>query len=160
MESGLFLKLFMLAIWSIFIIFLAKDYVYGLVSINWPKINGVITNSGIDAKYGGNGLTFYSPVIEYKYSINGEEFKNNKFTYMGTVGLTHKYASKCISKYPVNSCVEIYYHPKDRAESVIIPGVHWFQYVGFAFITIMFLSIAFIVEILNFIWPGCQPNCT
>jgi len=79
---------------------------------------------------------------------------------MGTSGLTRKYASYYIKKYSEGSQLNVYYDPCLPNQSVIIPGIHWWQYASMILLTIMFFSIAYIVEILNFIWPGCQPNCT
>ena len=160
MEPGLQLKLLMLAIWLGFVALSAKKFVRGRASINWPTITASVNSSDIEAKSGGNGLTFYSPKIEYQYTINNRAYKSSTFTFMGTSGLTKNYAEKYASKYPSGSEIQVHYNPRNPEISVIIPGVHWGQYASIIFLTLMFFSIAHIVEILNIIWPGCEPNCT
>ena len=160
MESGLQLKLLMLAIWLGFIAFSVKKFIRGRASTNWPNIAASVNSSDIQAKSAGNGLTFYSPVIEYQFSVNNKIYKSSNFTFMGTSGLTKKCAEKYINMYPSGSEVNIFYNPRKPEVSVIIPGVHWWQYGSMLFLTLMFFGIANIVEILNLIWPGCEPNCT
>ena len=160
MELGPIFKLFILSIWFGFVLFSIKKYIFGRASSKWPTVSAIVISSRVESKYAGNGLTFHSPEIEYRYTVNNHVYTNNKFTYMGTFGLTNKYASAYAKKHYEGSQLNIYYNPKSPNEAVIIPGVHWVQYASMAFLTIMFFSIAFIIEILNFIWPGCQPNCT
>ncbi|NOY48334.1 MAG: DUF3592 domain-containing protein [Chlorobi bacterium] len=150
----------MFAIWLGFVVFSAKKFIRGKMSTNWPKIIATVKSSCIETKNGGKGLAFYSPKIEYQYSLNFRNYSNNNFTYMGTSGFTKRYAEKYVKKYTVGSEIEVSYNPKSPEMSVIIPGVHWGQYASMLFLTLMFFSFGYIAEILNFIWPGCEPNCT
>ena len=160
MDIAPLFKLFILSIWFGFVLFSFKKFILSIASTKWPITSAVVTSSRIESKYAGNGLTFHTPKIEYRYTVNDKTYTNNNFTYMGTSGLSNKYATRYIEKYYEGSQLNIHYNPTSPSQAVIISGVHWGQYVGMAFLTIMFFSIAFVVEILNFIWPGCQPNCT
>lgn len=160
MDLGSQFKLLMLAIWLGSFAFSAKKFIRGRASMSWPTTIASVYSSDIEEKSGRNGLTFYSPLIEYQYSINNKPYQSSIFTFMGTSGFTREYALKYQSMYPVGSEIEVYYNPINPEISVIVPGVHWGQYASMVLITILLFGIANIVEILNVFWPGCEPRCT
>ena len=155
MEPQLQIRLMMLAIWLFMAYKTAKPYLLSVKSVSWDKVIGTVTTSSFDR----DGV-IYIPKIIYQYSINGHEYLNDTYTYLGTASLSKANAIKTAQAYPVNSELQLYVDSNNYQNSVIIPGVHWLQYMSFAGLTVFCLTVAYLVQILNFIWPGCQPNCT
>ncbi|GAA6169919.1 DUF3592 domain-containing protein [Sessilibacter corallicola] len=149
MELGVLFKLLMLFVWFCIVALSARNFFRGRASVNWPTTVASVSSSEILEKNDGNGLTFYSPIIKYQYFVNDAVYQGATFTFMGTFGITRYHAEKYISMYPSGSKFNVYYNPKSPDISVIIPGVHWGQYLSVAVITLVFFSLAHIVEILS-----------
>ncbi len=150
MDAGLQLKLLLLVVWIGFVVFSAKKFVLAKTSTNWPKVKAIVKSSCLKAKRVGDGHTYYSPDIEYQYSLDSKHYSSNNFTYMGTFGLSKEYSDKYINKYTVGSEIEVSYNPKTPEVAVIIPGVHWGQYTSMLLLTLIFFCCGHIVEIINY----------
>lgn len=148
------LKLLILGAWGFLLFKSAKPYLLGKGSQSWKKIKGVVDLSSIDRA--GND---YCPKIIYRYTYNGKEYINDTYTFLGTTSFSKKKAINTAQKYKTGEAITVFINPNNPSISVLVPGVHFFQYLALIGITMLFLGAAFIVEILNFIWPGCQPNC-
>ena len=126
-------------------------------SFNCPQYIAIVSP-------GIRGGTVYLPIVSYSYNYDGRQYQSESLTYLGTsggyggAGLEWQ-VNQRLNAFPPSSTVSVFVNPKVPTEAVLLPGVHWSQYVGLVFVTLLFLGIAFIGEILNFIWPGCQPNC-
>lgn len=155
MEPQLTIRLIMLGLWVFIVIKTAKPFIFSRKSMHWPKILAAVKISSFDRQ--GN---IYSPKIIYHYQYEENEYQNDTYSFLGVAGFTKKQAIQISKEHPEGSLIQIYVDPKQSNNSVVIPGVHWLQYVGFILLTAFCLSVAFLIEILNFIWPGCQPNCT
>jgi len=151
---GLQLKLLMLGIWLIGAFRYAKPFTLALKSKAWPLTTAKVLTSSFDR----NGM-MYVPKIIYRYKISGQDFTDDTYTYMGDYATSKSAIQKTIKRFPEGSDISVHFDPSDPQQSVIVPGVHWVQYVNLAALTLILGSIAFIAEILNFIFPGCQPNC-
>jgi len=165
MNPDLLFKLLMLAIWMGFLISMRRDLIKSLASRHWVRVGGRIISSSIGTEMGPRGVQIFIPVVEYNYKYEGKEYKGNRLTFLGTSsGSNGKAVSKWLAlryirPFAINQETDVFVNPKSPGEAVLLPGVHWSQYLMIVIMTIIFLGIAFIVPILNFIWPGCQPNC-
>lgn len=121
----------------------------------WVKQAATVTTSSFDRK--GNT---YSPKLIYKYSVKNHEYMNDTYTYLGTSTISKSQSIKIAQQHPVGTEISIFVNPDNPEQSVVIPGVHWVQYLSLVLLVVFFVSVAYIVPILNFIWPGCEPNCT
>jgi len=149
------LRLLMLVIWLLFAIRSAKPLLLSIKSKNWNKVNATVDESTFD-----RNRNIYSPKIIYRYFYKGKEYLNDNYTYLGTATLSKKQSIMAAQNHPKNSQIQVYVDENEPENSVIVPGVHWVQILSIVLITMFCLAVANLVEILNFIWPGCEPNCT
>jgi len=149
------LLLIMFCFWLFLVYKFYKPILIGRKSYQWTKTPALVTTSSID-----RNSNAYQPKIIYKYSFQGKEYINDIYTYVGDAGyITKSKAIETAQKYPEGSEIQVFVDPDDPQNSLILRGVHWVQYGAFALLTLFCISVAFIVPILNFIWPGCEPNC-
>lgn len=154
-DPGVRLKLLMLGV-LLFVLFKPiKSIMLGLRSKEWRKVKATITTSGLDRESG-----VYCPKIIYNYAVNGRELTDDNYTFSGAITNSKSRALAIVKENPVGKEIPIFVNPEDPSRTVVVPGVHWSAYANVAFFVIFFGGIAFIGEILNLIWPGCQPNCT
>ena len=120
----------------------------GWATKSWSPIDASVVASSFvtDSRPGRSSL--YYPIVRYQYSLNGKCYEGSQYTYMGKVGSSKKYVDSVVSKYSVGSELMVFYDPASPGVSVIIPGVHWLNYVYLASLFAPFLSIAFLPEIL------------
>lgn len=116
--------------------------VYGIQRIlqakqckNWTVVKGVIMDSNIEdiSDLSNNKTTETSlPDIKYEYAFKGITYFNHIIAYHGdsTFGLSDSYYAgteddilKIISKYPVNSKVDVYLNPKDPHQAILDTGL-------------------------------------
>lgn len=102
----------------------------------------------------------YFPKLIYEYFVDEIRQLNDTYTYMGDVPSSKKGVIGLIKEFPKGSDIKVFVNPDDREESVILPGVHWSQFFSFGVISLFLLAVANLVPILEFFFPGCQPNCT
>jgi hypothetical protein len=155
MDPGLQLKLLMVGLWLLMVYRFYRPTKNGLESLRWEKVDATVILSSFD-----RFQNIYQPKIVYRYCFDGKSFDNDTYSFLGTTNLTKNSAIKLASSHSEGSNIQVYVSPSDGQQSVIVPGVHWSQWVSMVFLSFILLGIAYIVEILNFIWPGCAPACT
>lgn len=165
MNADTELKATMLFVWMTFMLLMFRRLPKSFSSRRWPQVSGRIIANETSSRPGAYGMTMYVPVVSYRYNVKGQEYQSNSLTFLGTSGgfggtgfkwQMARLLDALIPDTPVN----VFVNPKDPTDAVLFPGVHWSQYAALIAITISCLGVAFIVQILNLIWPGCQPNCT
>lgn len=154
MDPQLKLRLMMLAFWLFMVLRTLKPFVLALKSRSWPSTKAKVITSSFDRA--GN---VYSPKVIYKFTHNSREYQNDNINFMGVASAWKGKAISVAQRYPEQSLVTVFFDPNKPENSVINPGVERSTYVSFFILTAFCLGVAFIVQILNFIWPGCQPNC-
>ncbi len=155
MTSALQLKLLMLGILAYVSYFHVKSILLGRKSRDWRRVKAEITASGIDRESG----TYY-PKIIYRYAINGREYINDTYTFIGTGEMLKRNVISVALQNPVGKQIDVFVDPNDPSRSVIVPGAHISSYLNIVLFVLMLGGIAFLPELLTFFWPGCQPNCT
>jgi hypothetical protein len=164
MNANTSLQIMMLLIWLMFVYRMFRSFPKSFASRHWVRVAGRVTaNEECERSY-VYGMAIYKPIVSYRYNVNGTEYHSKLLTYLGTSGGFGGggfggQASERLRALAPNGTVDVFVNPQNPAEAVLIPGVHWAQYVLFIGLTAFCMGVAFIVPILNFIWPGCQPNC-
>jgi len=126
----------------IYLRYKVKEIKKSLSSTHWTKVIANVDNKSIESSYRGNGFRVYSPKITYYYSVGAAKYTNDVFTMLGTSGFTNKFAKSWVDKFDLGDEIEISYNPKDPKQSVIVPGVHWGQYIDIVFTLSVFLLLA------------------
>lgn len=119
----------LLAIWA------GYAGVSSLKTNHWPTASGRIVASRIEVKKGikqpgtaSKRHDYYSPAIEYQYSVGGKEYTASKIeAYFGgkTSYAAEWQANQVLTKYPEGKNVLVFYDPKDPSRACIEPGVPW-----------------------------------
>jgi hypothetical protein len=164
MDAKISLQIMMLLVWLMFMYRMFRAFPKSFASRHWTRVAGRIVANEQNERSHVYGVAIYKPVVSYCYNVNGTEYHGTWLTYLGTTGGLGGtgfgwQTSERLSALAPNSTVDVFVNPQNPAEAVLIPGVHWAQYALFIGITAFCMGVAFIVPILNFIWPGCQPNC-
>lgn len=109
----------------------------GWKSSKWPTVEGTILESKVtfstrtekrefdtsrpDLTEYKTVDTFY-PTVTYQYELDGRRYEGSRITSCDS-GMTSDRASAETKKYPAGSKTTVYYSPKDRGWSVLVPGV-------------------------------------
>jgi len=163
MDAGFQLKIIMFLVWIFLMGMMFRGLPKSLASRRWLQVSGQVISSQIGSRQ-TNGKTVCVPIVSYSYNFDGKLYQSESFTFLGTsggfggAGLKWQVEQR-LKAFTPNSSVNVFVNPKAPTEAVLLPGVHWSQYSALIFFTLFCLGVAFIVNILNFIWPGCQPNC-
>jgi hypothetical protein len=97
------------------------NYRTGQESEKWPNVKGAITRSDMDVQGFGRKMT-YTPMIAYRYSVNGMEYSGSRVQFVRTAGSSESSAQSVLAKYPVNSTPTVYYDPANPTNCVLEPG--------------------------------------
>ena len=154
MNSGIQLKVLMLAICLFVVVPSLLRFRRGFLSQSWRQVSALVMTSSID-----RSNNIYVPKIIYRYTINSHQYTDDNYSFAASYGSSKSACLAISEKYPEGSTIKVYVNPENPTMSVIVPGVHWSQYLWLACVVIVFAGIAYIVEILNYFYPGCQPNC-
>lgn len=96
---------------------------------SWPGAAGEVMQSEIREQEMTGGedesapTTMYEPVVEYRYTVNEQEYISRQYR-LGATGvlLGLGQAQKIISRYPLNSAVTVHYNPMQPDQAVLEMG--------------------------------------
>jgi len=108
----------------------SRELIDGFSSSGWPKSDGIITESKLVRTKSGSSNKGVKAVIEYSYSVNGNQFASDRIrygmsSYHTIIKSARERAGEWLGKYPVNSHVAIAYKPSDPGRSTLNAGVHY-----------------------------------
>lgn len=101
-------------------------------SKNWPKTEGVITDSRLIKKSDNDGIT-YEAQIAYQFYVEGEKIMGSNVQFGKYRTGDPSLASFQVNKYKSGKKVTVFYNPINVYKSVLEPG----QTIG-TFLTIIF----------------------
>jgi Protein of unknown function (DUF3592) len=112
---------------------------WGIAPLYWKKIEGKLIDIFSEER-NNKGITFYIVNVKYEYNISGIKFTGNKLSCNPYMYSSKKAAHALIQKLKTMPHLPIYYNPKMRTHSIILPGINSFPII-----------IMLLVLILNFI---------
>ena len=83
---------------------------------SWPHVGGQVTSGTIDTQ--GYKISHWEAHIGYRYLVEGIEHTGETDIWASS----KPDASKDLEVYPLSAAVEIYYDPRNPADSTILPG--------------------------------------
>jgi hypothetical protein len=118
-------------------------------SSRWPYVDGKITEARVAihmstrSRHGGGGPS-YEPHIAYAYTVDGRTFCGSTITPGRLWNSRASYAS--VSAFPAGSAAHIYYAPADPSQSVLVTGLHPFNFGDLAFgVTASSMGLLFVL---------------
>jgi len=84
-------------------------------SAKWPVTVGKISSAVIVEEQGAKGRKLYKPEVQYKYSVNGQEYRS-ELTF-NTHALESS-AQNVVRSMPVGTEIRVWYHPNENQLSV------------------------------------------
>lgn len=157
-KGGSFTVFIMLLIAGLILQYLSSDMmIKGEESLKWPKTNGVVIEAELARSQDGKGLEMYSPRVNVKYNVNGNEYETSQIN-TSPQYLTSNLTSvrNIIAKYSKGKNVDVYYNDKDPTEAVLETGVstlakilHYSAYILFILALIMLGKFVIIIGIIG-----------
>lgn len=157
-RGGSFTAFIMFVIVGLILRYISSDMIIkGEESLKWPKTIGVVIESGLVKSQDDKGLEMYSPRVNVKYNVNGNEYETSQIATSGSYSTSNSSSvRKIISKYSKGKNVDVYYNDKDFGEAVLEPGVstlakilHYSAYILFILALIMLGKFVIIVGIVG-----------
>jgi len=89
----------------------------------WDKVEGVIIASEVDQPLShlSDDETDATPVIRYRYPINGHDFEGDRIRVGGVPMTTRLLAMQQVSRYPLGAHVDVYVNPKNPKRALLEP---------------------------------------
>jgi hypothetical protein len=88
----------------------------------WPTIPGAVLASRVDihttTDSEGHTSTTYRPMVDYQYSIMGQEYRASRIAF-GANTFNRKKSDSIIAKYPAGQQVMVHYNP-DKPEDAVL----------------------------------------
>jgi hypothetical protein len=109
---------------------------------NWPSISCRIISSQIHTSRSSDGTT-YRPDISYTYTLNGQTYTSDSYSFGGKVSSTYNWAKNRVSQFPVGSNHICYVDPQDPQQAVLDRG-----YTGEIFFGLMGLPFLLVPVII------------
>lgn len=104
-------------------------FIYGallnILAARWPKTSGRVLSSEIKRDDNAE-VTTWSPLIEYKYEIKGQEYTSKNIAFGLFAGFKFL-ASPIYKDFQSDSQIEVSYNPKMPQQSVILTGLKFFH---------------------------------
>ena len=157
-KGGSFTVFITLLIAGLILRYLSSDMmIKGEESLKWPKTIGVVIEAELARSQDGKGLEMYSPRINVKYNVNGNEYETSQIN-TSPQYLTSNLTSvrNIIAKYSKGKNIDVSYNDKDPSEAVLEPGVstlakilHYSAYILFILALIMLGKFVIIVGIIG-----------
>jgi len=135
--------------------------VYGDVkavqSLFWPSIEGSVISGSVETSHGSKGASKSKPVIHYSFSVNGVEYKSNRYSSTVARGSSF-WAKEVIDRHPAGSAITVYYNPDDPSNSMLDPGFQkddvWMTFLSLSISILLIYGLIRQLKVLNS--KGCQ----
>jgi hypothetical protein len=125
---------------SLMVLFANAIYQRGQATFTWPKVEGVVATSQVDAVRSyymrGNGLTYYWHLFRsrtvYDYQVNGVAYKSDRASYGAqTYASFTLLAKREADRYVAGDSIEVFYDPKSPEQAVLVRGApgQWLVWV-------------------------------
>jgi len=85
---------------------------------NWQAVPCVIVSGNVRSHSGDKGTT-YSVDILYRYQVNGEEYRANRYAFAMVSSSGYQGKANIIARYPPGSSTVCYVDPRDPTEAVL-----------------------------------------
>jgi hypothetical protein len=89
----------------------------------WDKVEGVIIASEVDQPLShlSDDETDATPVIRYRYRINGHDLEGDRIRVGGVPMTTRLLAMQQVARYPLGAHVDVYVNPKNPKRALLEP---------------------------------------
>ncbi len=99
---------------------LARQYQSG----SFANVKGEVLAGTVTQWTGSKGAVHYHPSISYRYEVNGQTYKGNRYRYDGHPSFYNEAeANQVLAAHPKGSEIEVYYNPDKPADAVLSPGL-------------------------------------
>jgi hypothetical protein len=132
-----FLAFFAL-VWSALVLFFDGQSGYNVFkqiqSRDYPSVAGTVTHSEVTTRHSSKGGTSYQAGISYRFEHGGTTFTGGRLRFNAAQSSSTS-ANSLVAAHPAGSTVQVFYNPKDPAESLLFPGLN-----GSDFMLVLFLT--------------------
>lgn len=92
----------------------------GLAS-QWPAVDGVIVESGIEQRSnaGDSSARSFVPRVVYRYTVSGRTYENNQIRLGVEIGGSRTYAEELVTSYANGTRVTVHYDPANPQDSAL-----------------------------------------
>jgi len=106
----------------------------GKKSMSWPSVGAVVNSSEVEVRReydpeDGESVYYY-PRINYTYSVDGQNFKGNKYKIM-EASMSRRKARTVVAGFSPGDQITVFYDPEKPEESVMQPGEQKYLYIFF-----------------------------
>lgn len=102
----------------------------------WPSVSGKVIESRVDSyvkREDGRDRTIYTPVVEYLYSVHGNEYRGRQIRLGLVIEGSQALVQKTIARYPQGSAVTVHYDPVNASNATLeSPGGYPWLLLGVA----------------------------
>ena len=108
----------------VFAILGALEWDRASASVGWPTAAGTVTESRAHhstRSKRGRTSSSWSPVVSYRYSVDGREFEARRISFRVSGG-SQSEAQAAVDAYPVGSAVTVRHSPDDPSLACLEPG--------------------------------------
>lgn len=122
--KSLYIGFFFVSLFSVALIVLGIYFISNLFKVsNYNETYGNVINSQIISYRGSKGQTFYKPLVNYNYYVDGEKHTGNTYDYF-SFQKGRALSSEIIRENPPNKEIKVYVNPENRFESVLDKTIH------------------------------------
>src|SRR4051812_630290 len=87
----------------------------------WSAVTCTIISSNLRSHSSSDGTT-YSVNIFYTYEFHGQEYKANRYSFMGGSSSGYRGKQHIVEQYPPGKSAVCYVNPNDPTQAVLVPG--------------------------------------
>ena len=97
-------------------------------STAWPFVIGELESTGLkEVVYRGRDVDG-SRNFKYNYAVANKKYQGSRVTYSDGINKTLRALRKLQDRYRGKSQILVYYNPKNPSQSVLVPGLHIFNF--------------------------------
>lgn len=96
---------------------------------SWQQTPCVVEHASVQSHSSDDGTT-YSVDILYRYEINGQTYRSNRYSFVGGSSNGHSGKQAIVKKYPVGSQQTCWVNPSDPRDSVLHRDFSWSLLLG------------------------------
>jgi hypothetical protein len=155
LRNAILITLFVWAVVGTFLGFFVYPIYKARQAIHFHQTDGTVIASRVKTattRSDGRTSTSHTPIIEYRYTVDGREYVNDDYTFVYMEANESGQAGKIVSDHPEGKAVTVYYNPDAPQEAVLdrnINPISWFL--------MLFLQPFLLVAVGLLVWLPVVP---
>lgn len=121
----------------------AHEFVLGLQSRHWQRVEGAITSAEMTTQHDGENGDTHGAMVSYEYRVGGSNYTGARVCFGDFSSSDGEHAGAILARYQPGAKATVFYDENKPERSVLEPGIHLGAWLGLGMGTLFLVCAAY-----------------